>query len=613
MNQSGARIMFVSVMLSVSAAVVVARLFTVQVLHGNEYAATSKMQSQQRFLLYAQRGAVLDRNGATLAASTQSDFSLAVDVLGAKHVEKTGTPLIKRAYPLGEVEGPVIGYVGRDGYGLGGIEFTFDKYLRGEDGWTIVQKDGRNHRYRKIGMPYKEPTPGGTVYLTIDAEMQKTVYSVVKQSVAALKARGGMGIVMDPFSGKILAMTCEPSFDPNFPGQFSIEGRQNKCVSTVFEPGSTFKLVTAAAALQDNIKKERDIIDGNNGKFVVYNEIIRDHEPYGKLTFLQAMAHSSNVCFAKVATEVGSGRLFRYVQDFGFGARTGIDLPGEECGIVHPIRKWSGRTLVTMAIGQEISVTFLQMMVAYAAVANGGILVKPQICEKIVNSDGSIAEKAEIQPVRRVVSEETAKRLGLMFKAVVDSGTGKNASIADITIAGKTGTSQKIESGTYSRTRSWASFIGFFPVDNPVLLCGVVIDEPANNLMGATAAAPAFKKIATQIISHPGLEYAERILNNRPASRPQLADALRKGAPSAVAASAAGAAIPLVKSEERADYPGLVPDCIGKDARDAVNLMNLRGLVPFVVGAGIVRRQSLPAGDLTSTVKACTLVCSFGG
>jgi len=247
-------------------------------------------------------------------------------------------------------------------------------------------------------------------------------------------------------------------------------------------------------------------------------------------------------------------------------------------------------------------------MVAYAAVANGGILVKPQICEKIVNSDGSIAEKAEIQPVRRVISEETAKRLGLMFKAVVDSGTGKNASIADITVAGKTGTSQKIESGTYSRTRSWASFIGFFPVDNPVLLCGVVIDEPANNLMGATAAAPAFKKIATQIISHPGLEYAERILNNRPASRPQLADALRKGA-----SPSAGVVPPLEKSAERADGPGLVPDCVGKDARDAVNLMNLRGLVPFVVGAGIVRRQSLPAGDLTSTVKACTLVCLFGG
>jgi cell division protein FtsI (penicillin-binding protein 3) len=611
MNQPGLRIMFISAMVAVSAAAVIVRLFTVQVLHGDEYAARSKMQSQQRYLLYAQRGAVLDRNGITLAASTQNDLSLTVDVLGAKSAKRTAVPFLKRAYPLGEVEGPLIGYVGRDGYGLGGVEFSFDKYLRGEDGWTIVQKDGRNHRYRRIGMPYKEPRTGSAVYLTIDAEIQKTVYSVVKQSVAALKAKGGMGIVMDPFTGKILAMVSCPSFDPNFPGHFSLEERQNTCVGTCYEPGSTFKLVTAAAALQDNIKKERDVIDGNNGKFQIYNEVIRDHESFGKLTFIQALAHSSNVCFAKVATDVGSKRLYRYVQDFGFGARTGINLPGEECGIVHPLRCWSGRTLVTMAIGQEISVTFLQMMTAYAVVANGGILVKPQICEKIVSSDGSIGDKATVQPVRRVISEENAKRLGRMLRAVVDSGTGKNASIAGITIAGKTGTSQKVESGTYSHTQSWASFIGFFPVEDPVLLCGVVIDEPADNLMGGTAAAPAFKNIATQLISHPGLEYAERILNHRAASRPELAEALQKPALSALA----GMTTIMTEPDEQTGSRrmGQIPDCIGKDARDAVNMMNLRNLVPYVIGAGIVRRQSLPAGGLTSQVKACTLVCSFGG
>jgi membrane peptidoglycan carboxypeptidase len=315
------------------------------------------------------------------------------------------------------------------------------------------------------------------------------------------------------------------------------------------------------------------------------------------------MAHSSNVCFAKVATDVGCNRLYRYVQNFGFGARTGVNLPGEECGIVHPVRRWSGRTLVTMAMGQEVSVTFLQMMVAYAAVANGGILVKPRICEKIVNSDGTVAERTAVQPVRRVLSEENAKRLALMLKAVVDSGTGKNASIFDVPVAGKTGTSQKIEAGTYSSTRSWASFIGFFPVENPVLLCGVVIDEPANNLMGATAAAPAFKKIATQVISHPGLEYAERILDNGPATQLRIAAAPQpsRGLHETVALS------------EKSDAGWMIPDCVGRDVRDAVNLINLRGLVPCVVGAGIVRRQSLPAGNLTTTATICTLVCSFGG
>jgi cell division protein FtsI/penicillin-binding protein 2 len=613
MNQPGARITLISVIVAIFGIVVAARLFTIQVLDNDEYSTQSKIQSQQRCLLYAQRGAVLDRNGKVLAASTSNDLSLTADVLGGKAPVKTTLPSIKRTYPLGEAEGPVVGYIGREGYGLGGIEFSFDKYLRGEDGWTIVEKDGRNHCCRKPGMPYKEPRPGSSVYLTIDAEIQKTVYSVVKQAVAEMKAKGGMGIVMDPFTGDLLAMTDEPSFDPNFPGQFALDQRQNACVNTVYEPGSTFKLVTAAAAIQDNIKKEQDVLDGNNGKFVIYDQTIRDHEAYGKLTFQQALAHSSNVCFAKVATSVGNERLFRYIQDFGFGAQTGVSLPGEECGIVHPVRHWSGRTLVTMAIGQEISVTFLQMMVAYAAMANGGVLVKPQICRKIVGNDGAIIEQTTVQPIRRVLTEETAKRLGRMFRSVVDSGTGKNAAITGITIAGKTGTSQKIEAGVYSKTHSWASFIGFFPVDNPVLLCGVVIDEPADNLMGGTAAAPAFKKIATEILSQPGLEYAERVLNNRPTPLSQLAGAFRKPATVNTAVTGTGAPVEKVVDKSIATGPGEVPDCIGKDARDAVNQMNLRGLVPIVVGAGTVCKQSLQPGALISSVKTCTLVCSFGG
>jgi cell division protein FtsI (penicillin-binding protein 3) len=261
-----------------------------------------------------------------------------------------------------------------------------------------------------------------------------------------------------------------------------------------------------------------------------------------------------------------------------------------------------------MAIGQEVSVTLLQMMLAYATVANGGVLVTPQICEKIVTPEGSVIEQAKDKPVRRVLSQETAHRLSIMLRCVVDSGTGKNAAIASVAIAGKTGTAQKLDSGVYSKTRSWTSFMGFLPVDRPCLLCGIVIDEPANNLMGGTAAAPAFKKIITQVISHPSLEFAEKILNNRSIA---LAKMMPKTEPAVVAAPAPIQTV--ASAATQANDARTVPNCIGKDARDAINIVNLHGLVPHVIGAGTVRRQCPPAGSLTTTAESCTLICSFGG
>ncbi|MBN2038236.1 MAG: hypothetical protein JW768_15955 [Chitinispirillaceae bacterium] len=623
MNQFKLRLLFLSLLLVAGAVAVIVRLFSIQVLHGKEYAAQSRLQSHQRCILPAERGSIYDRGGRILAASTVKDVSLTEDVFSAYNTRTNKRALLKRVYPLGKAEGPLIGYIGRDGYGLGGIEFAFDTYLRGEDGWAIVQKDGRNHRYRKIGLPYKEPRRGGDVYLTIDAEIQKIAYSVLRGAVERQGARGGMCMVMDPSSGAILAMVNEPSFDPNSPSAYPLIQRLNTCVSAIYEPGSTFKLITAAAALQDNIVKESDVFDGNNGVYVIRGETIRDHHPYGRLTFVQAISKSSNVCFAKVAGKVGSKRLYRYARDFGFGTRTGIECPGEENGILHPVRDWSGRTLATMAIGQEVSTTFLQMMLAYAAVANGGVLVKPQLCTKMMASDGTATETPDCSPVRRIISERNASRLRHLLKTVVDSGTGARAAISGISVAGKTGTAQKIDSAGYSKTASWASFIGFLPVENPQLLCGILIDEPAGNLMGGTAAAPVFKKVVTQIVSHPGLEFAEKILHERivPAEKKpkdqetgiiaslipgQNSGSEKKEAPFCVSRTNAAPGNSGV-------VPGRVPNCLGKDARDAVNMVNLSGMKPFLKGSGTVHRQVPPPGGLTASVAACTLFCSWGG
>lgn len=646
MNQYRVRLLFISALLLAGATAITVRLFTIQVLESQRYMARSRDQTQQRRILSAKRGSILDRKGEVLASSMDNAISIKPEIFDMQSSHSSKHTALERVYPLGETGGSLLGYVGKDGYGLGGVEFSFDNYLHGEDGWIILQKDGRNKRYRKIGLPYKEPRPGNDIYLTIDSDIQKIVQTVLRQTVTSLKAKGAMCIVMDPNSGKILGMANEPPFNPNFPGDYPLVDRQNKCISTVYEPGSTFKVITAAVALQENLKSEQDLIYGNNGVYEIYHQVIRDHSAYGYLTFEKALAYSSNVCFAKISNDIGNDRLYRFTRDFGFGAKTGIELPGEEAGILHPVKSWSGRTRVTMAMGQEISATLLQMILPFAAVANGGVLVQPKICEKIVNADKEIVHKYEYSPVRRILSEDVAQRLRLMMKGVVENGTGKNAAIEGVSVAGKTGTSQKPDSGSYSKTRSWSSFIGFLPAEDPVLVCAVMVDEPAKGEMGGVAAAPAFKKILTQIISHPGLEYTERVLRkNRlpvPSEQkmtpmPQVcglskADAKRlldscgvkykfNGSGNKVNFQAPvfkdGDSIPaLVLYLENGEQDGStkeVPNCVGRDLRDAINLVNSRGINPYVIGSGLVRKQIPQGGSALDAVKACTLYCSFDG
>jgi cell division protein FtsI (penicillin-binding protein 3) len=637
MNKLKVRLLLVCMVLGLGGAAVIFRLFTIQVLDSKRYSERSRNQSQLRQILIAKRGTIYDCNGKMLALTTEKKVML------KPGDTKDGANSTNRIYPLGDIAGSVLGYVGRDGYGLGGVEFAYDNYLRGEDGWIILQKDGKNHKYRKIGLPERDPVPGDDIYLTIDASIQKITQAVLRQTVENFKAKGGWCIVMDPSSGKILAMANEPSFDPNFTSMYSMADRQNKCISYTYEPGSTFKVITASTALQEGIKKENDLIDGNNGRYEIFHQVIRDHEPYGLLTFTKALSYSSNVCFAQIANEIGNEKLFNYTKNFGFGIRSGIDLPGEEVGIVHPVSEWSGRSRVTVAIGQELSVTLLQITLAYAAVANGGVLVEPVICDKIVDENGKVVDSATYKPVRRVLKEDIAKRLRTMLADVAADGTGKKAAIEGIVVGGKTGTAQKPDSGKYSRWRSWSSFIGFIPADKPELLCSVVIDEPAGGEMGGVAAAPAFNKIMTQIISHPELHYAEKILgknsvvsqdeNTEYITVPVVSGLTKDSAEKILKKSRiqyqfagsgkiimyqtpkAGAKIDRTRMltayfDNSSTNQRVVPDCKGKDLRDAVNLVNLNGLTPYIVGFGKVKKQFPEVGTMMHAAEACTLICA---
>jgi hypothetical protein len=348
--------------------------------------------------------------------------------------------------------------------------------------------------------------------------------------------------------------------------------------------------------------------------------------------------------------------LYRYTRNFGLGDRTCIRLPGEENGIVHPVDKWSGRTLVTMAIGQEVSVTLLQMAMVFATIANDGVLCEPRIYERITSSDGEVVDSSEFRAVRRVISQESARRLKAMLCGVVKKGTGVKAAVPGLTVAGKTGTAQKIdkETGTYSATRSWSSFIGFTPPDFPQLLCAVLIDEPLHGEMGGAAAAPAFAKIIGQIISHPQLAYAEHMLgqsvsDTRPLKRDKVSTAVPTPGLCGTTVQQAitfctsghipfevvgdGRTInnqeppegsPLSGGEKLFLYAvnidgspvprsgARMPDCRGKELRDALNAVSIRGLVPHVTGAGFVQRQYPAVGSIVRNAEACTLVCSFG-
>jgi cell division protein FtsI/penicillin-binding protein 2 len=527
MSTFKARVFFLSVCMGLAFCAVLTRLFIVQVMERKHYAQESKKQAQERAMTPAKRGNIFDRKGQVLATSVESRVKLSLlfgdadtNRPGSKALRSASVP-IRRMYPNGRCAGAVLGYVGKDGGGLGGAEYCFDRYLKGEDGWAILSRDGRNNKYAKISLPSKQPRNGSDVYLTLDLDIQKIVENNLEKAVEHLKACGAMCVVMEPSTGKVLAMAGTPSFNPNVPSQYSLGERINRCINSSYEPGSTFKVLTAACALQENVKKETDTLDGNHGSFEIFDEKIRDKQAFGRISFRDAFKYSSNVCFAKVANAIGSERLYNYTRDFGFGSATGIQLPGEEAGILHSIDRWSGRTRVTMAIGQEISATLLQMTLLFASVANGGILMEPRICEKIVN-EGGLVDSSKFKPVRRVVSADVAARLTSMMRDVVAEGTGKKAAINGISVAGKTGTAQKIDkaTGAYSDKKALASFIGFLPAENPMLLCAVVIDEPANAEMGGAAAAPVFQKIMVQIISDPQLEYAEKMLHQGVAPKP---------------------------------------------------------------------------------------------
>ena len=412
-------------------------------------------------------------------------------------------PERNRFYPNKTLASQALGFTGLDGYGLEGIEFAYDRYLRGSDNNFTVFKDA-------LGKVFDEKqknggnTDGHNIILTIDGTIQYIAEDALSEGVKEYSARSGMAIVMEPQTGAILAMAQVPFFNPNAYTDFNKELWRNRAITDPFEPGSTMKIFSAAAAIESGNVKAHDIFYCENGTYKIGRNVVHDIKKHGWLSLQQIIKYSSNIGAVKISEKLGPERLYSMFRKFGFGDKTGIDSPGETAGSLSHYKNWTTVDTGSIAFGYGVSVSALQLIAAASAIANDGILMKPYLVQAITDQSGQPLKQFQPQPVRRVITKQTALTIKAIMKTVITSGgTGTNAALENYTVCGKTGTTRKLdESGTYSNTKHIASFVGFTPADKPQLAILVVIDEPQGKHYGGTVAAPVFRRIARETLNY---------------------------------------------------------------------------------------------------------------
>ncbi|CBE69355.1 MAG: penicillin-binding protein 2 [Candidatus Methylomirabilis oxygeniifera] len=543
------RIIILFCSLAAALTIISGQLFSLQVFRYSELVKVADGQVSKRVPSVSRRGTIYDRNGRELAISlaTSSIFarpskvenperasaalSAALGLPAEKILERlrAGKSFVylkrsasaeeaeaverlmlkgigsdvhgKRFYPKSQQAAHLLGFVGTDDQGLEGLELQYDIYLAGKRKWIMRQQDAKR---RPIFREEAGEAQGSDLHLTIDEVIQYITERELEAAVSQSVALSGSAIVMDPFSGEILALANYPTFDPNVYAEASAFARRNRAVADYYEPGSAFKAIVGAGALEERLVRPEDRFNAEGGAIEVGGVTIRDHERFETLTFAEVMAHSSNVGAIRVGQRLGKSHYYDYISGFGFGNLTKIDLPGETPGLIRRPKEWSALSLASLSIGQEISVSPLQMLTAMSAIANGGNLIRPYVAKSIVAADGQVVLENAPMQVRRVISEDTARTLATILKGVVTEGTGKAAAVEGFEVAGKTGTSQKVDraTGRYSRHKVVASFVGFVPVERPRLAIIVIIDEPTTLRWGGSIAAPTFREIARESLKH---------------------------------------------------------------------------------------------------------------
>jgi len=407
----------------------------------------------------------------------------------------------KRFYPNGSLAAHIIGFAGIDNQGLEGLELSYDQFLKGKSGWSQILRDARQ-RDLLIEKEYVSPQDGFNIVLTIDETIQYIAERALDKAFKKNKALSGTIIVVDIKTGEILALSNRPTYNLEDVKNSSLASRTNRAVSFVYEPGSVFKIVTLAAALEEDAFVETDQIFCENGEYRVANHILHDHKPHGMLSFSKVFEKSSNIGVTKVAQKLGADNIYKYGKRFRFGNLTGIDLRGEVRGVFKDPKRWSKTSIGAIPIGHEMLATPLQLVAAMAAVANDGVYMRPYVVKYIKDNHNELIKSFHPRVVDRVISKSTSDRMKIILTAVVDSGTGKRARIKGVHVAGKTGTAQKVIDGQYSHSKFYASFMGFAPSDNPRVAAIVVFDEPRPSYFGGTVSAPVFKEVIENTLKY---------------------------------------------------------------------------------------------------------------
>ncbi len=682
-------------------AVICLRLFYLQIFRYGDFEQRAERQQQRSINVSAKRGIIYDRQGRELAMSIQVDSAFAVpteipdlpntislitritgedarmvlaDCRGHKtfcwvarkgsaetidrirtlnlqgiHFQKES----KRFYPKRELAAQVLGYVGTDDGGLSGIEREYNDQLQGKPGKMLISVDARKKWFGRIE---KEPEPGDNVVLTIDEKIQYIAERELEKALKDTHAIAGTVVVANPHTGEILALANRPTFNPNVKKEIRNEALKNRAVSDIYEPGSTFKLVTISGALQEKLTRPDELFDCQMGSIVINGMRIRDSKPHGVLTVADVLAESSDVGAIKIALRLGEDRFYNYIRAFGFGQQTGIELPGETRGLTKPVNRWSKVSIGAISMGQEIGVSPLQLAAMVSTFANDGVRVAPRIvATTTVPQSGPQMVTFHPQNEQRVISPMTAAEMRQMMQRVVLHGTGRKAILEGYSSAGKTGTGQKVDptTGAYSRTKYVASFAGFAPINNPAVTVAVILDSPVGLHQGGQVAAPVFQRITQQVLEYlhaphdlelpanrqvwlakikvkdsdldeaspdhlgSGLEVADAspadtvaqplpppAAKPSPVQGPVVPAALREKQPLPTAAttqSAPTAADTSVKTPStgtvvlEVEQGGIeVPSFIGKSVRSALEAAQDSGLELNPVGSGIAREQ-LPA------------------
>ena len=637
----------------------ITRAFQLQVLSGEALKNIASRQHTKTLQIQPERGIIFDRNGEKLAASILTDSvcadpskirnpkeaveriaaiidldkeavskkisasknfcwlarrispeqALKVEALNIDGIFMIKEP--KRFYPNGELAGHLIGFVGLDSVGLEGLELKYDEYLKSTPEKVAWTRDAKGKRlYPRVEKTAADSRSSNNLILTIDSRIQHLVETQLKEAVRDKNAKGGYAMVMDPKTGEILALANEPSFDPNFFTKGNASRGKNKVITDCWDPGSTFKPFLVAAALEEKVVKESDRFYCENGHYAIADRVIHEaqRKRHGTLTVREILKYSSNIGSVKISERLGKERFYQYITKFGFGAKTGIDLPGESPGLLRHYRDWTRVDASTIAFGQGISTTGIQLITALSTIANDGVMMKPFIIKGIVDKQGQVMREYRPQVVRKVISPSTAKRLTSILTDVVgaEDGTGKRARIENVNVAGKTGTSQKFDFSrhVYSSERVRTSFMGFFPSEAPQVVMLVVLDEPQRDKWGGVASAPVFKSIGEQMLTCFKTQIRENISPVRKEGLP--------GSEKIRLVSSTAAMHQQDQAETVSPGDALMPDFRGLTIREVLRKAREKSLEIKVVGNGWAVSQSPAHGVPLVRNRSCTIAFSTG-